>query len=97
MIKHLKVPEIEAQNAKDFLDSIGALNTDFLPFKKNGSILWPLNFDVEGELVEMEGVPITKRSRDYRRKLPKEIQDVAPRAVDIFGEIAIIRLPKERH
>ena len=40
MIKHLKVPEIEAQNAKDFLDSIGALNTDFLPFKKNGS--WPV-------------------------------------------------------
>ena len=97
MIKHLKVPESEAQNAKDFLDSIGALNTDFLPFKKNGSILWPLNFDVEGELVEMEGVPVTNRSRDYRRKLPKEIQDVAPRAFDIFGEIAIIRLPKEIH
>ena len=97
MIKHLKVPESEAQNAKDFLDSIGALNTDFLPFKEHGSILWPLNFDVEGELVEMDGIPVTKESRDYRIKLPEEIRDVAPRAFDIFGEIAIIKLPEAIH
>ncbi len=97
MIKHLKVPESEAQNAKDFLDSIGALNTDFLPSKENGSILWPLNFDVEGELVELEGIPATKVSRDYRRKLPKKLRDITPRAFDIFGEIAIIKLPEEIH
>ena len=97
MTKHLRVPENEAQNAKDFLDSIGALNTDFLPFKENGSILWPLNFDVEGELIEMEGIPATKESRDYRRKLPEEIQGISPRAFDIFGEIAIIRIPEEIH
>ena len=110
MIKHLKVPDREAQNAKDFLESIGALNTDFLPFKGNGFILWPLNFkedtldfastvdiltDFEGEVVEFSGIPATKTSRDYRKKLPKEIQEVAQRAFDIFGDIAIIRLPDE--
>ena len=97
MTKHLRIRESEAQNAKDFLESIGALNTDFLPFKKDGFILWPLNFGVDGELVDLEGIPATKSSRDYRKKLPTEIQEIAPRAFDIFGEIAIVRLPEEIH
>ena len=97
MIKHLKISESEAQNAKDFLESIDALNTDFLPIKEDGFILWPLNFIVDGELVDLEGIPAIKSSRDYRRRLPREIQEVAPRAFDIFGEIAIVRLPESIH
>jgi len=97
LIKHLKISESEAQNAKDFLESIDALNTDFLPIKEDGFILWPLNFIVDGELVDLEGIPAIKSSRDYRRRLPREIQEVAPRAFDIFGEIAIVRLPESIH
>ena len=52
MIKHLKVPDSEAQESKEFLESIDALNSDFLPIKKEGFVLWPLNFAVEGEIVE---------------------------------------------
>ncbi len=95
MIKHLKVPNSKAQEAKSFLEDCQALNDSFLPIKKEGYILWPLNFEVEGEIIECEGLKITRVSRDYRLRLPNEIQNVAPRAFDIFGDIAIIKLSEE--
>ena len=95
MIKHLKVPNSKAQEAKSFLEDCQALNDSFLPIKKEGYILWPLNFEVEGEIIECEGIKVTRVSRDYRLRLPTEMQSVAPRAFDIFGDIAIIKLPEE--
>ena len=92
MIKHLKVPDNKAQEAKSFLEESRALNDSFLPIKKEGYILWPLNFEVDGEIIECEGIKATRRSRDYRLRLPLEIQNIAPRAFDIFGDIAIIKL-----
>ncbi len=95
MINHLKVNETAAQSTKVFLEQIGALNTDFLPINIEGHIFWPLNFEVEGELILMEGKPSTKVSRDYRANLPDVLRVLAPRAFDIFGDIAIIKLPHE--
>ena len=69
MIKHLKVPESRAQEAKIFLEESKALNDSFLPIKKEGYILWPLKFIVDGEIVECEGVKSTRISRDYRLRL----------------------------
>ena len=95
MIKHLKVPENKAQEAKIFLEESKALNDSFLPIKKEGYILWPLKFMVDGEIVECEGVKSTRISRDYRLRLSSEIRDIAPRAFDIFGDIAILKLSEE--
>ena len=95
MTKHLKVPDSEAQESKEFLESIDALNSDFLPIKKEGFVLWPLNFTVEGEIVECQGLVTNRSSRDYRNRLSPEIRKLAPRAFDIFGDIVIIRLPDE--
>ena len=95
MTKHLRVPDSEAQVSKEFLESINALNIEFLPIKKEGFVLWPLNFDVEGDVVECEGLVTSRPSRDYRNKLPADIRKLAPRAFDIFGDIAIIKLPDE--
>ncbi|HIC62422.1 MAG TPA: hypothetical protein EYO72_06905, partial [Marine Group III euryarchaeote] len=78
MIKHLKVPDSEAQESKEFLESIDALNSDFLPIKKEGFVLWPLNFTVEGEIVECQGLVTNRSSRDYRNRLSPEIRKLAP-------------------
>lgn len=95
LINHLKVQESDAQSTKLLLEQIGALNTDFLPINKEGYIFWPLNFEIEGEIISMEGKRSTKVSRDYRAYLPDDIRVIAPRAFDIFGDIAIIKLPYE--
>ena len=95
MLKHLKVSESEAQEAKSFLEDCKALNEGFLPIKKDGYVLWPLNFEVEGEVIECTGLPSKRVSRDYRLKLPSKIRKIAPRAFDIFGNIAIIKLSDE--
>ena len=95
MLKHLKVPESEAQATKVFLEDCKALNEGFLPIKKSGYVLWPLNFEVEGEIIECIGLPSKRVSRDYRLKLPPKIRQIAPRAFDIFGSIAIIKLSDE--
>ena len=95
MLKHLKVPEIEAQETKAFLEDCKALNDSFLPIKEDGYVLWPLNFEVEGEIIECIGLQSKRVSRDYRLKLPPKIREIAPRAFDIFGSIAIIKLSDE--
>ena len=95
MIKHLKVVETEAQKAKLFLEDCNALNDDFLPIKKAGFVLWPLNFEVKGEIVLCEGLSSNRVSRDYRLKLPLELRNIAPRAFDIFGSMAIIKINDE--
>ncbi len=95
MLKHLKVPESKAQETKAFLEDCKALNEGFLPIKQDGYVLWPLNFEVEGEIIEFIGSPSNRVSRDYRLKLPPKIRKIAPRAFDIFGNIAIIKLSDE--
>jgi len=95
LIKHLRVSKSKAQEAKIFLEESKALNDSFLPIKEKEHILWPLNFEVEGEIVLCEGKKSTRLSRDYRLRLPKKIQSIAPRAFDIFGDIAIIKLSEE--
>ena len=92
MIKHLRVADSKAQETKIFLEELKALNELFLPIKEKGYILWPLNFEVEGEIIECEGLSSTRISRDYRLRLPLAIREIAPRAFDIFGDIAIIKL-----
>jgi len=92
LIKHLRVADSKAQETKIFLEELKALNELFLPIKKKGYILWPLNFEVEGEIIECEGLSSTRISRDYRLRLPLAIREIAPRAFDIFGDIAIIKL-----
>ena len=92
MIKHLRVADSKAQETKIFLEELKALNELFLPIKEKGYILWPLNFEVEGEIIECEGRSSTRISRDYRLRLPLAIREIAPRAFDIFGDIAIIKL-----
>jgi len=95
LIKHLKVLEGKAQEARLFLEKSNALNSHFLPIKKEGYILWPLNFEVKGEIVVCEGVKSKRNSRDYRQLLPSEIRVLAPRSFDMFGDIGIIRIPDE--
>ena len=95
MLKHLKVPESEAQEAKVFLEDCKALNDGFLPIKKDGFVLWPLNFEVEGEIIVCTGLQSKRVSRDYRLKLPSKIRKIVPRAFDIFGNIAIVKLSDE--
>ena len=95
MIKRLKVLEGKAQEARLFLEKSNALNSHFLPIKKEGYILWPLNFEVKGEIVVCEGVKSKRNSRDYRQLLPSEIRVLAPRSFDMFGDIGIIRIPDE--
>jgi len=92
LIKHLRVADSKAQETKIFLEELKALNELFLPIKEKGYILWPLNFEVEGEIIECEGLSSTRISRDYRLRLPLDIREIAPRAFDIFGDIAIIKL-----
>ncbi len=38
------------------------MNELFLPIKEKGYILWPLNFEVEGEIIECEGLSSTRIS-----------------------------------
>lgn len=95
MIKHLKVLERDAQDARHFLEKSNALNDAFLPIKKEGYILWPLNFEVKGEIIVCEGVKSKRSSRDYRQLLPSEVRNLAPRSFDMFGDIGIIRIPNE--
>ncbi len=95
MIKHLRVPVSNAQEAKSHIESLNAMNTDFLPIKEDGFILWPLKFDIIGDVVKRNGHPSSRKSRDYRRLLPEKIRNKAPRAYDVFGEIAIIKLPQD--
>ena len=45
--------------------------------------------------MECKGVKSTRISRDYRLRLSAEIRDIAPRAFDIFGDIAILKLSEE--
>ena len=74
------------------------MNEDFLPIKEDNSIFWPLNQDsvsFEGTIVKRAGLSYTKTSRDYRLSLDKNIRDLAPRSFDIFGEIAIVRIPDD--
>ena len=92
MIKHLKVVETQAQKAKIYLEDCNALNDSFLPIKEDGFVLWPLNFEVEGEIIEREGLSSNRTSRDYRLKLPSNLREIAPRAFDICGSMAIIKL-----
>jgi len=92
LIKHLRVADSKAQETKISLEELKALNELFLPIKEKGYILWPLNFEVEGEIIECEGLSSTRISRDYRLRLPLDIREIAPRAFDIFGDIAIIKL-----
>ncbi len=95
MIKHLRVSKSKAQEAKIFLKESNALNESFLPIKEEEHILWPLNFEVDGEIILCEGKKSTRESRDYRLRLPVKIQSIVPRAFDIFGDIAIIKLSEE--
>jgi len=95
LIKHLKVTETQAQKTKIFLEDCNALNDSFLPIKEDGFVLWPLNFKVEGEIIEREGLSSNRISRDYRLKLPLKLRDIAPRAFDIIGSMAIIKLNAE--
>ena len=74
MIKHLKVVANQAQKAKIFLEDCNALNDGFLPIKENGFVFWPLNFEVEGEIIEREGLSSSRVSRDYRLKLPLNLR-----------------------
>jgi len=95
LIKHLKVVANQAQKAKIFLEDCNALNDGFLPIKEDGFVFWPLNFEVEGEIIEREGLSSSRVSRDYRLKLPLNLRNIAPRAFDIFGSIAILKLNSE--
>jgi tRNA G37 N-methylase Trm5 len=96
LIKHLKVVKTQAQKAKIYLEDCNALNDSFLPIKEDGFVLWPLNFEVEGEIIEREGLSSNRTSRDYRLKLPSNLRDIAPRAFDICGSMAIIKLNAEK-
>ena len=98
MISHLKVINSKAEEAKAFLKDKGYLNENYLPIKKDNSVLWPLNQDsvpFEGKIVICKGLAHNKKSRDYRLNLDKKIRDIAPRSFDIFGDIAILRLPSD--
>ena len=98
MISHLKVINNKAEEAKAFLKDKGYLNENYLPIKKDNSVLWPLNQDsvpFEGKVVICKGLAHNKKSRDYRLNLDKKIRDIAPRSFDIFGDIAILRLPSD--
>ncbi|MFL2940361.1 MAG: hypothetical protein BEU01_00180 [Marine Group III euryarchaeote CG-Epi4] len=98
MISHLKVANKKAEEAKDFLKNKGYLNESYLPIKEDNFVLWPLNQDsvpFEGNIVIRKGSVHNKKSRDYRLNLDKEIRDIAPRSFDIFGDIAILRLPSD--
>lgn len=95
MIKHLKVPENKAQEVKVFLEKANALHDSFKPISEDGFIFWPLNYEVDGNIVLREPVKVTRVSRDYRKLLPDKIRSLAPRAFDIFGDIAIIKLSEE--
>ena len=98
MISHLKVINNKAEEAKAFLKEKGYLNEDYLPIKKDNSVLWPLNQDsvpFEGKIIICKGLVHNKKSRDYRLNLDKKIRDIAPRSFDIFGDIAILRLPSD--
>ena len=96
MISHLKVINNKAEEAKDYLKKKGYLNDNYLPIKEDDFILWPLNRDsvqFDGKIVKCNGIVHNKKSRDYRTLLDKDIRAVAPRSFDIFGEIAIVKLP----
>ena len=96
MISHLKVINNKAEEAKAFLKEKGYLNENYLPIKKDNSVLWPLNQDsvpFEGKVVICKGLAHNKKSRDYRLNLDKKIRGIAPRSFDVFGDIAILRLP----
>ncbi len=98
MISHLKVANNKAEEAKAFLKDKGFLNEGYLPIKKDNSVLWPLNQDsvpFEGKIVICKGTVQNKKSRDYRINLDEKIRSIAPRSFDIFGDIAILRLPSD--
>ena len=96
MISHLRVANKKAEEAKFFLKNKGYLNEKYLPIKENNFVLWPLNqasVPFEGEIIICKGLVHNRKSRDYRLNMDKKIKDIAPRSFDIFGDIAILKLP----
>jgi len=94
LLRHLKVPKFKAQEAKKYLETKGALHEDFLPIKEDDFVFWPVKFEIDGEIVERKGNPVVKKSRDYRSHLSSEIKELAPKSFDIFGDIAIVKMPE---
>ena len=62
------------------LEQSGALNRDFLPINKGGHIFWPLNFEVDGKIILMEGKPSTRVSEIIEQILPDDLRRFIPRA-----------------
>ena len=96
MISHLRVANKKAEEAKFFLKNKGYLNEKYLPIKENNFVLWPLNqasVPFEGEIIICKGLVHNRKSRDHRLNMDKKIKDIAPRSFDIFGDIAILKLP----
>jgi len=107
---HLRVPRREAQSAHDRLRRQGLLDLDYQPRHEDDWVLWPLREagvslsngtirkvpgEVLGEIVAREGMPMTRARGDYRARLPPGLRDVAPRAFDVVGRIALLHLPPD--
>lgn len=86
----VRVPASEAERTRRRLAADGTLRTDLYVGREDGDIVFP---------VSDEGAPAFDfRPRDeapksYQELLPERLRGDAPRAFDVLGEIAIVKVP----
>jgi tRNA (guanine37-N1)-methyltransferase len=101
----VRVPLQQGERARRRLSELGLLDPGRRPVERDGSLLLPLvegavgalDIDVEHEVME-EDLPVREvlpRPRSIREApgLPPELAAEVTRALDIVGDIAVVRLP----
>jgi tRNA (guanine37-N1)-methyltransferase len=101
----VRVPLKQGERARRRLSELGLLDPGRRPVERDGSLLLPLvegamgapDIDVENEVVEAD-LPVREilpRPRSIREApgLPPELAAEVTRALDIVGDIAVVRLP----
>jgi tRNA (guanine37-N1)-methyltransferase len=87
----LRVPAPEAEATRVRLAESEALRTDLQPLAIEGDIVFPVWDEVEVFEFRERAV----RPAAYTDLLPEEMRNLAPRAFDTFGSIAITKIPEE--
>ncbi len=87
----VQVPLAEAEATRRRLQADGKLRKDLRPLRKETTIVFPTT---DGTAVyDFEARSLAAAS--YHELLPPHLREVAPRAFEALGDIAVVKIPKE--
>jgi tRNA (guanine37-N1)-methyltransferase len=93
------VPKEKGEDARRMLMSKGVLRTELVIDEDNDLLLIPITerIDLGYSIEERDFREREKTISDYKEllDLPDELRDLLPSSMDLIGDIAIVRLPKE--